>query len=281
MSDYWSCGRFEFSLKRPLLLGIVNVTPDSFSDGGQHLSAEAAIAHARTLIVEGAQIIDLGAESTRPGALPVSVQEELARLLPVIAALRDSGAALSVDTCKPEVMQAALDAGADIINDVTGMRDPQAQRVVARHPSCGVCVMHMQGEPRTMQLNPRYLNVVTEVSAALVAQAQLLEKLGVQRARISLDPGLGFGKTAEQNYQLLKGLATLVHSGYPVVLGASRKSMLGAITGKPVDQRLSGSIAAALAGIARGVAVLRVHDVDATYDALKVWQSVQAAEDVK
>ena len=281
MSDYWSCGRFEFSLKRPLLMGIVNVTPDSFSDGGQHLSAEAAIAHARTLIVEGAQIIDLGAESTRPGALPVSVQEELARLLPVIAALRDSGAALSVDTCKPEVMQAALDAGADIINDVTGMRDPQAQRVVARHPSCGVCVMHMQGEPRTMQLNPRYLNVVTEVSAALVAQAQLLEKLGVQRARISLDPGLGFGKTAEQNYQLLKGLATLVHSGYPVVLGASRKSLLGAITGKPVDQRLSGSIAAALAGIARGVAVLRVHDVDATYDALKVWQSVQAAEDVK
>ena len=281
MSDYWSCGRFEFSLKRPLLMGIVNVTPDSFSDGGQHLSAEAAIAHARTLIVEGAQIIDLGAESTRPGALPVSVQEELARLLPVIAALRDSGAALSVDTCKPEVMQAALDAGADIINDVTGMRDPQAQRVVARHPSCGVCVMHMQGEPRTMQLNPHYLNVVTEVSAALVAQAQLLEKLGVQRARISLDPGLGFGKTVEQNYQLLKGLATLVHLGYPVVLGASRKSMLGAITGKPVDQRLSGSIAAALAGIARGVAVLRVHDVDATYDALKVWQSVQAAEDVK
>jgi len=281
MSDYWSCGRFEFSLKRPLLMGIVNVTPDSFSDGGQHLSAEAAIAHARTLIVEGAQIIDLGAESTRPGALPVSVQEELARLLPVIAALRDSGAALSVDTCKPEVMQAALDAGVDIINDVTGMRDPQAQRVVARHPSCGVCVMHMQGEPRTMQLNPHYLNVVTEVSAALVAQAQLLEKLGVQRARISLDPGLGFGKTVEQNYQLLKGLATLVHSGYPVVLGASRKSMLGAITGKPVDQRLSGSIAAALAGIARGVAVLRVHDVDGTHDALKVWQSVQAAEDVK
>ncbi len=281
MSDYWSCGRFEFSLKRPLLMGIVNVTPDSFSDGGQHLSAEAAITHARTLIVEGAQIIDLGAESTRPGALPVSVQEELARLLPVIAALRDSGAALSVDTCKPEVMQAALDAGADIINDVTGMRDPQAQRVVARHPSCGVCVMHMQGEPRTMQLNPHYLNVVTEVSAALVAQAQLLEKLGVQRARISLDPGLGFGKTAEQNYQLLKGLATLVHSGYPVVLGASRKSMLGAITGKPVDQRLSGSIAAALAGVARGAAVLRVHDVDATHDALKVWQSVQAAEDVK
>ncbi|PHY07672.1 MAG: dihydropteroate synthase [Alcaligenaceae bacterium] len=281
MSDFWSCGRFEFSLKRPLLMGIVNVTPDSFSDGGQHLSAGAAIAHARALIVEGAQIVDLGAESTRPGALPVSVQEELARLLPVIAALRDSGAALSVDTCKPEVMQAALDAGADIINDVTGMRDPQAQRVVARHPSCGVCVMHMQGEPRTMQLNPHYLNVVTEVSAALVAQAQLLEKLGVQRARISLDPGLGFGKTVEQNYQLLKGLATLVHRGYPVVLGASRKSMLGAITGKSVDQRLSGSIAAALAGVARGVAVLRVHDVDATHDALKVWHSVQAAEDFK
>jgi dihydropteroate synthase len=280
MSGSWLCGRFEFSLKRPLLMGIVNVTPDSFSDGGQHADATSAIAHAQQLVAEGADIIDIGGESTRPGAAPVSIQEELARILPVIAALRDSGAAISVDTCKPEVMQTVLEAGADIINDVTGMRVPEARRVVAAHPSCGVCLMHMQGEPRTMQQAPHYQNVVHEVKAALVAQAQLLENLGVKRARISLDPGLGFGKTLKHNYQLLQGLDQLVQSGYPVVLGASRKSMIGGVIGKSVDQRLSGSIAAALAGMVRGAAVLRVHDVDATRDALKVWQSVQEAEDL-
>ncbi len=281
MSGSWLCGRFEFLLKRPLLMGIVNVTPDSFSDGGQHAYAQSAIAHALQLVAEGADIIDIGGESTRPGALPVSVQDELARVLPVIAALRDSGAAISVDTCKPEVMQAALEAGADMINDVTGMRQPEAQSVIAAHPRCGVCLMHMQGEPRTMQSNPQYQNVVHEVKAELVAQAQLLEQLGVKSTRISLDPGLGFGKTLEHNYQLLQGLAQLVQSGYPIVLGASRKSMIGAVTGKPVDQRLSGSIAAALAGVARGAAVVRVHDVGATQDALKVWQAVQLAEGLK
>ena len=176
-------------------------------------------------------------------------------------------------------MQAVLDAGADMINDVTGMRQPAARRVVAKHASCGVCLMHMQGEPRTMQATPHYHDVVHEVTDALFAQAQVLEQIGVQRSRISLDPGLGFGKTVEQNYQLLQGLAALVQKGYPVVLGASRKSMIGAITGKSVDQRLSGSIAAALAGVARGAVVLRVHDVDATHDALKVWQSVMTAKD--
>jgi len=261
-------------------MGIVNVTPDSFSDGGQHAHTEVAIAHAKKLVAEGADIIDIGGESTRPGALPVSIQEELARVLPVLAALRDSGVAISVDTCKPEVMQAVLEAGADIINDVTGMRQPEAQRIVAAHPSCGVCLMHMQGEPRTMQSHPQYQNVVLEVKAALVTQAQLLERLGVKRARISLDPGLGFGKTLKHNYQLLQGLAELVQSGYPVVLGASRKSMIGSVTCKSVDQRLSGSLAAALAGVARGAAVVRVHDVDATQDALKVWQSVQRPEGV-
>ena len=279
MSGSWICGRFEFPLKRPLLMGVVNVTPDSFSDGGQHVDTTSAIAHAQKLVTEGADIIDIGGESTRPGALPVSIQEELARILPVMAAMRDCGAAISVDTCKPEVMQAALDAGADIINDVTGMRQPEAQRVVAAHPNCGVCLMHMQGEPRTMQSNPHYQNVVHEVQEALVAQAHLLERLGVKRARISLDPGLGFGKTLEHNYQLLHGLVQLVQSGYPIVLGASRKSFIGHVTGKPVDQRLSGSIAAALAGVARGVAVVRVHDVDATHDALKVWQAIQVAGD--
>jgi dihydropteroate synthase len=280
MSDSWLCGRFEFALERPLLMGIVNVTPDSFSDGGQHAYAEVAIAHAKKLVAEGADIIDIGGESTRPGALPVSIQEELARILPVIVALRDSGVAISADTCKPEVMQAALDAGADMINDVTGMRHPEARRIVAAHPNCGVCLMHMQGEPRTMQSNPQYQNVVSDVKAVLVAQAQLLEGLGVKRNRISLDPGLGFGKTLEHNYQLLQGLAQLVQSGYPVVLGASRKSMIGSVTGKSVDQRLSGSIAAVLAGVVRGAAVLRVHDVDATRDALKVWQAVQAGGDL-
>ena len=280
MSGSWICGRFEFPLKRPLLMGVVNVTPDSFSDGGQHVDTTSAIAHAQKLVTEGADIIDIGGESTRPGALPVSIQEELARILPVMAAMRDCGAAISVDTCKPEVMQAALDAGADIINDVTGMRQPEAQRIVAAHPNCGVCLMHMQGEPRTMQSNPHYQDVVHEVQEALVAQAHLLERLGVKRARISLDPGLGFGKTLEHNYQLLHGLAQLVQSGYPIVLGASRKSLIGRVTGKPVDQRLSGSIAAALAGVARGVAVVRVHDVDATHDALKVWQAIQVAGDL-
>jgi dihydropteroate synthase len=280
MSDSWLCGRFEFLLKRPLLMGVVNVTPDSFSDGGQHVDTNSAIAHAQKLVTEGADIIDIGGESTRPGALPVSIQEELARILPVIEAMRDCGAAISIDTCKPEVMQAALDAGADIINDVTGMRQPEAQRIVAAHPNCGVCLMHMQGEPRTMQSNPHYQNVVHEVQEALLAQAHLLERLGVKRARISLDPGLGFGKTLEHNYQLLHGLAQLVQSGYPIVLGASRKSLIGRVTGKPVDQRLSGSIAAALAGVARGAAVVRVHDVDATHDALKVWQAIQIAGDL-
>jgi dihydropteroate synthase len=280
MSGSWLCGRFEFSLERPLLMGIVNVTPDSFSDAGHHADAMSAIAHAKKLVAEGADIIDIGGESTRPGALPVSIQEELARILPVMEAMRDCGAAISVDTCKPEVMQAALDAGADIINDVTGMRHPQAQRVVAAHPRCGVCLMHMQGEPRTMQSNPTYQDVVHEVLIALVAQAQLLERLGVHRARLSLDPGLGFGKTLEHNYQLLHGLAQLVQSGYPIVLGASRKSMIGRVIDKPVDRRLSGSIAAALAGVARGAAVVRVHDVDATHDALKVWQVIQDAGDL-
>lgn len=279
MSGSWLCGRFEFALKRPLLMGIVNVTPDSFSDGGQHPDASSAIAHAQQLVAEGADIIDIGGESTRPGAAPVSIQEELARILPVIAALRDSGAAISVDTCKPEVMQTALDAGADIINDVTGMRAAEAQRIIAAHPGCGVCLMHMQGEPRTMQQAPHYQDVVREVKTALVSQAQLLEHLGVTRARISLDPGLGFGKTLEHNYQLLRGLDQLVQSGYPVVVGASRKSMIGTVTGKPVDQRLSGSIAAALAGVMRGAAVLRVHDVEATRDALKVWQAVQSVQE--
>lgn len=278
LAEKWLCGRFEFDLKRPILMGIVNVTPDSFSDGGQHARADAAIRHAHTLIDEGADILDIGGESTRPGALPVSVQDELARVMPVLKAVLHSGVAISVDTCKPEVMQAVLDAGADIINDVRGMRDPAAQRIVIRHGHCGVCLMHMQGEPRTMQLEPHYKDVIHDVQTELLQQAQLLESQGVTSNRISLDPGLGFGKTVEQNYQLLANLGTLAKAGYPLVLGASRKSMIGAITGRSVDQRLAGSIAAALAGAMRGARVLRVHDVRETYDALAVWQAVLDAE---
>ena len=277
MHKVWQCGRYEFSLERPILMGIVNITPDSFSDGGRHDHTDAAIAHARKLVAEGANILDIGGESTRPGAAPVALEAELARVMPVLEAVRDSGVAVSIDTCKAEVMRAVLAAGADIINDVTGMRSAQARAVVAAHPNCGICVMHKQGEPRTMQQDPQYEDVVREVHEALLRQAHSLEQLGVGRARISLDPGFGFGKTVAQNYQLIAELETIVSSGYPVVFGASRKSMLGAVTGRAVDQRLAGSIAAALAGVAHGAEVLRVHDVGETRDALIIWQSVKDA----
>ena len=275
MAGRWTCGRFEFNLERPILMGIVNVTPDSFSDGGQHDQTDTAIAHARQLIAQGAHILDIGGESTRPGAAPVTLEMELARIMPILDAVKDSGAAISIDTCKAEVMRAALAEGADMINDVTGMRAAQARAVVAQHPNCGVCVMHMQGEPRTMQQNPHYEDVVREVHQDLLHQAYTLQESGVDRARISIDPGLGFGKTLAQNYQLIAELETIASSGYPVVFGASRKSMLGAVTGQTVDQRLAGSLAAALAGVAHGAAVLRVHDVAETRDALMVWQSVK------
>ena len=271
----WRCGRFEFDLGRPLLMGIVNVTPDSFSDGGQHCSAPTAIDHAWQLVKSGAQIIDIGGESTRPGAAPVSLEQELERVLPVVQAIKDCGAAISVDTCKPAVMRAALAAGADMINDIMGMTAADAREVVATHPDCGDCIMHMQGEPRTMQLNPQYQDVVQEVLAMLMSQAGTLVSAGVSRERISIDPGFGFGKTLEQNLELMRALPRFCDSGYPVLLGVSRKSMIGAITGRPVGDRLSGSIAAALAGVARGARIIRVHDVAETLDAIQVWQAVE------
>ncbi|SAI23249.1 dihydropteroate synthase [Bordetella trematum] len=254
-------------------MGIVNVTPDSFSDGGRHDAPQAAVAHAQQLIVEGADILDLGGESTRPGAPAVPAAEELRRLLPVLAALRDCGVPLSVDTFKPEVMRAVLDAGADMINDIYGFRQPGAiEAVAASH--CGLCLMHMQGEPRTMQNHPEYADLRGEVEDFLLTQARALRAAGVAPQRIMLDPGFGFGKTMDQNYQLLRDLAGL-GSPYPLLVGVSRKSMIGAATGRAVDQRLPGSLAAALAGAARGAAVLRVHDVAATVDALKVWRAVE------
>jgi dihydropteroate synthase len=274
MSTVWQCGRFEFDLERPVLMGIVNVTPDSFSDGGQHASTAAAITHANQLISEGAQILDIGGESTRPGADPVSIDGELDRVMPVIEALCQSDVALSVDTCKPEVMQVVLDAGVDIINDVTGFRHAAARNAVLKHPSCGVCVMHMQGEPRTMQASPAYSNVVIEVADELITSAQALQALGVGQSRIALDPGFGFGKTVQHNYTLLHQIGVFVKLGYPILVGVSRKSMIGAVTGRSIDQRTFGSIAAALLAVQSGARVVRVHDVQATRDALKVWEAV-------
>ncbi|AUL46452.1 dihydropteroate synthase [Bordetella trematum] len=273
MASTFACGRFQLELGRPLVMGIVNVTPDSFSDGGRHDAPQAAVAHAQQLIAEGADILDLGGESTRPGAPAVPAAEELRRLLPVLAALRDCGVPLSVDTFKPEVMRAVLDAGADMINDIYGFRQPGAiEAVAASH--CGLCLMHMQGEPRTMQNHPEYADLRGEVEDFLLTQARALRAAGVAPQRIMLDPGFGFGKTMDQNYQLLRDLAGL-GSPYPLLVGVSRKSMIGAATGRAVDQRLPGSLAAALAGAARGAAVLRVHDVAATVDALKVWRAVE------
>ncbi|MVW71620.1 MULTISPECIES: dihydropteroate synthase [unclassified Bordetella] len=272
MVDTLLCGRFELSLERPLVMGIVNITPDSFSDGGQHADTDAAVRHAHRLIEEGAHILDLGGESTRPGAEPVPAQAELARLLPVIEALRDCGVPLSVDTFKPEVMRAVLDAGADMINDIYGFRQPGAIEAVA-DSRCGLCVMHMKGEPGTMQLAPEYDDLMGEIHDFLVARVAQLQAASVDARRIVLDPGFGFGKTADHNYQLLHGLSDLCLTGYPLLTGLSRKRMIGDATGKPVGDRLAGSVAGALACVARGAAIVRVHDVAPTVDALKVWEA--------
>ncbi|GAB2896322.1 dihydropteroate synthase [Paralcaligenes sp. KSB-10] len=270
----WLCGRFELRFERPLVMGIVNVTRDSFSDGALYFETDAAIAHAQALIAEGADIVDIGAESTRPGADAIPADEELRRLLPVIEALRDSGVPLSVDTFKPEVMRAVLGAGADIINDIYGFRQPGAIDAVAQS-RCGLCVMHMQGEPRTMQQAPKYNDVLQDVKQFLQERLDAMLRCGIQPRRIVLDPGFGFGKTHPQNYLLLQHLAQVRIAGYPLLLGLSRKSMIGHITGRPAPERVAGSLAAALAGIARGAEIVRVHDVSATVDAIKVWQAIE------
>jgi dihydropteroate synthase len=268
------CGRYALDLSRPRVMGIVNLTPDSFSDGGRHATVDAGVAHARQLLAEGADILDLGGESTRPGAAEVAETDELARVLPVIEALRDCGVPLSIDTAKPAVMRAALAAGADMINDIWGFRQPGALEAVAGS-ACGLCAMHMQGEPRTMQAAPEYDDVVEDVLRFLRDQAARLEAAGVARGRISLDPGFGFGKTVPQNYRLLRELDRIVALGYPVLIGVSRKSMIGAVTGKAVEDRMAGSVAAALSAVQRGARIVRVHDVAATVDALKIWGTVE------
>lgn len=255
-------------------MGIVNTTPDSFSDGGAFLATEAAVRHARALIAQGADILDIGGESSRPGAAAVPLDKELARVIPVVRSLRDSGVAISVDTSKPEVMRAALDAGADLINDIYGFRQPHAIDAV-RDSNCGLCAMHMQGEPRSMQQAPVYRDVVGEIGAFLNERAQVLITAGVQASRIVLDPGFGFGKTTAQNYELLRHLNRLEVAGLPVLIGLSRKSMIGQVTGREVNERVVGSVAAMLACVARGAAIVRVHDVQETVDALKVWRATE------
>ena len=256
-------------------MGIVNVTPDSFSDGGRHASPSAAIEHCVRLVAEGADVLDIGGESTRPGASATADEEQLARVLPVLRAALALGVPVSVDTSSLRVMQEAMALGVDIVNDVRALRRPGALDCVAAHPGVGVCLMHMRGEPATMQAEAVYADVVAEVRDFLHQRALEVQAAGVARERIVLDPGIGFAKTAEQNLALLARQEELLQLGLPLLVGWSHKGTLGKITGRPVDQRLAGSVAAVLLAVQRGAAIVRVHDVAATVDALKVWRAVQ------
>jgi dihydropteroate synthase len=266
-------GRFTLPLDRPLIMGVVNVTPDSFSDAGRFYAPERAVEHARRLAAEGADILDLGGESTRPGAAAVTPEEEAARVLPVLERLRDLEVPVSVDTRHPPLMRAALEQGASMINDVEALRAPGALEAV-RDSSCAVCLMHMQGDPRTMQAEPTYADVVAEVAGFLQARAAACVAAGIARERLLIDPGFGFGKSHDHNLALLRALPHLAGLGLPVLVGLSRKSLLGRITGRGVEERLAASVAAAVLAVERGAAVVRVHDVAATRDALLVRQAV-------
>jgi len=271
MQREFHAGRYRLSLDRPLVMGIVNVTPDSFSDGGRYDQLDAAVAHAQRLLEEGADILDIGGESTRPGAATVSVADELGRVLPVLKALHDVGVPLSIDTRKTEVMRAALDAGVDMVNDIAALEAPGALRAVAASQA-GVCLMHKQGNPQDMQQSPHYEDVVGEVRAYLAERKAQAIAAGIAAERIVLDPGFGFGKTLEHNVDLFRALQEL---GGPLLIGVSRKSMLGAILGqRPAEQRDGASVAAALLAAQRGTAILRVHAVRDTVDALKVWTAL-------
>ncbi len=270
------CGQRTLDLERPLVMGILNVTPDSFSDGGDYFDLDAAVARGLELAAQGAALIDVGGESTRPGARAVAAPEELSRVIPVVQRLRPLvQAVISIDTSKPEVMRAAGAAGAEFINDVWALREPGALEA-ALESGCAVCLMHMQGEPRTMQHSPRYSDVVGEVRQFLRERVALCRAAGMAADRIVLDPGFGFGKTLEHNLQLLSHLDEFAADGLPVLAGLSRKSMIGTLTGRPAPQRASGSVAAALMAALKGARILRVHDVAATVDALKVLEAIEA-----
>ncbi|NDI84286.1 dihydropteroate synthase [Undibacterium crateris] len=278
MKKNFQCGRFRFPLNakgfRPLVMGILNVTPDSFSDGGKFTDLDAALAQVEAMLRDGVDIIDIGAESSRPGATPLSLQQELDRLMPLVFAIRDCGKAISVDTYKPAVMKEVLLAGVDMINDISGFCSAEAIAAVASSDA-GLCVMHMQQQPQTMQQAPAYADVVSEVASFLQNRKQALIAAGVEEERICLDPGFGFGKTLAHNVTLFKNtrhLTNLLDS--PFLIGVSRKSMIGALTGRELEHRLAGSLSAALAAAHQGAAILRVHDVKETVDALKVWNSL-------
>jgi dihydropteroate synthase len=266
-------GRFRLDLGKPQVMGIVNVTPDSFSDGGTHASPGLAVDFAQRLVEDGAQILDLGGESTRPGAEPVSVAEELDRVMPVLEQLKDFPVPVSIDTYKPEVMRAALAAGASIVNDVKALGEPGAMDAVVASDAA-VCLMHMQGEPRTMQENPCYGDVVQDVKEFLRSRLGAAEAAGVGRDRLLADPGFGFGKTFAHNLELLRHLDAFTELGVPLLVGISRKGMLGKITGRDLGERVHGSVAAALLAVIRGASIVRVHDVRATRDALEVYNAV-------
>jgi len=279
MHSHLLFGRYNLPLRgegfRPRVMGILNVTPDSFSDGGNYQSLEFAVSHAEQMILDGVDIIDVGGESSRPGAPPLPLEQELQRVMPVLYALRDMGKPVSVDTYKPEVMREAIIAGVDMINDINAFRAPGAIEAV-RDSDCALCIMHMQKDPQTMQQAPDYADVVGEVSAFLIERVDALTAAGIDRRRICIDPGFGFGKTVGHNYALLKATGQLIRElELPLLAGLSRKSMIGAVTGKPVEQRLAGSLAGALAAVAQGALIVRVHDVAETVDALKVWQAAQ------
>ena len=267
------CGAFALNLSRPLVMGVVNITPDSFSDGGKFLAANAAIDHGLQLIEEGADILDIGGESTRPGAEPVNIDEELRRVLPIIQAMQGKNVPISIDTMKPEVMKAAIQAGVSMVNDVNALRADGALEVCAES-NVGVCLMHMQGSPRTMQLEPSYSDVVAEVKTFLLDRAQACERAGIARDRIVIDPGFGFGKNREHNLTLLRRLKEFRELGYAVLAGLSRKSVLGKITGQEVVSRVPASVAAALLAAQNGAQIVRVHDVRATKDALAILHAV-------
>jgi dihydropteroate synthase len=277
-ATYWQCRDRNLDLGAPVVMGVLNVTPDSFSDGGRFADRGVALIHARRMIEEGAAIIDIGGESTRPGAAPASLGEELDRVVPVIEALRrESSAFISVDTSKPEVMRAACAAGADIINDVRALREPDALSTAAR-TRAGICLMHMKGEPRTMQAAPAYDDVLSEVSAFLAERVTACRTAGIESARLTVDPGFGFGKRIVDNLALLKHLGQLRELGVPLAVGLSRKSMLAKITGRDVDDRIAGSIALAAIAVLNGARIVRAHDVAATVDAIRVAAAVVQGE---
>lgn len=274
VNTQYHCGKFQLDLTRPHIMGIVNVTPDSFSDGGKYSSVDLAVEHALQLVAEGADILDIGGESTRPGADPVGLEEELRRVIPVIEALsKVTTVPLSIDTYKPEVMRAAIQAGADIVNDICALREDGALEVVA-NSNAGICLMHMQGIPQTMQINPQYTDVVNEVKQFLADRVEACLAHGIAGERILLDPGFGFGKTTAHNVALIQHLDSFTTLGLPLLVGLSRKSVLGKIAGGDEQQRLHAGLAASVISVMKGAKIVRVHDVKATVDALKVVAAV-------